>query len=237
MYLSESQVEKISMAFQVLGVRGVSVFGSSGDGGSHWSFEPFPSSSAIGRALNKIGCEFQFPVFPTGSPYVTSVGGTTWRNGNSADPVAWSGSGGGFAWQFPRPSFQDDAVSGYLKSTSQLPPSTSYNASNRAYPDVSAISVEGTSESSPTVAGIFSLVVDHRLNAGLPPLGFLGPRLYKAMAAEPGSAFESVTEGNTKTTCDNGFPAATGWDPVTGWGRPRWEGILKQFGSDAHIKR
>ena len=38
----------------------------------------------------------------------------------------------------------------------------------------SPVQVEGTSQSSPMVAGIFSLVTDHRLNAGLPPLGFLG---------------------------------------------------------------
>lgn len=180
----------------------------------------------------QIGCEFQFPVFPTGSPYVTSVGGTEWSGGDGAHPVAWSGSGGGFAWQFPRDSHQDDAVSAYLQSTSGLPPSTSYNGSNRAYPDVSAIAVEGTSESSPSVAGIFSLIMDHRLNSGLPPLGFIGPRLYKAMAADPNGAFQSVTQGNTKTSCDSGFPAAAGWDPVTGWGRPQWAGLLKHFGSD-----
>lgn len=180
----------------------------------------------------QIGCEFQFPVFPTGSPYVTSVGGTEWTGGDGAHPVAWSGSGGGFAWQFPRDSHQDDAVSAYLQSTSGLPPSASYNGSNRAYPDVSAIAVEGTSESSPSVAGIFSLIMDHRLNSGLPPLGFIGPRLYKAMAADPNGAFQSVTQGNTKTSCDSGFPAAAGWDPVTGWGRPQWAGLLKHFGSD-----
>eukprot|EP00038_Savillea_parva_P018479 m.23893 g.23893 ORF g.23893 m.23893 type:complete len:595 (-) comp4113_c0_seq1:25-1809(-) len=236
MYLSEAQVDKISTALMTLGLRGVSVFGSSGDGGSHWSFEPFPSDSAIGRALNKIGCEFQFPVFPTGSPYVTSVGGTTWKNGNAAEPQAWDGSGGGFAWQFPRPAHQDAAVSAYLAAAGNgLPPASSYNASNRAYPDVSSVSVEGTSESSPTVAGIFTLLMDQRLNAGLPPLGFLGPRLYKAMATDPTGSdapFESVTEGNTKTSCSNGFPAASGWDPVTGWGRPRWAGLVKHFASD-----
>ena len=66
-------------------------------------------------------------------------------------------------------------------------------------------------------------MMDHRLNSGLPPLGFLGP----------GEAFQSVDSGNTKTSCSTGFPAATGaWDPVTGFGRPVWAGIVKHFGAD-----
>ena len=86
--------------------------------------------------------------------------------------------------------------------------------------------------SSPTVAGIFSLVVDARLRAGLPPLGFFAPRLWQVGADYPGEAFEDVTEGNSKTSCATGFRAAKGWDPTTGWGRPVWSGILKHFGSD-----
>jgi len=57
------QVERINVGFKLLGTRGVTVFGSSGDGGSHWSFEPFPDGTAIGKALNKVGCEYQFPVY------------------------------------------------------------------------------------------------------------------------------------------------------------------------------
>jgi hypothetical protein len=44
MYVDDEQVARINVALQILGVRGVSVFGSSGDGGSHWSFQPFPST-------------------------------------------------------------------------------------------------------------------------------------------------------------------------------------------------
>merc|ERR1711972_1106887 len=166
---------------------------------------------------------------------ITSVGGTEWSgffSKDSSKPIAWSGSGGGFSWEFPAPKHQADAVATYLTTTSGVPDRKTFNASGRAYPDISAIAVEGTSQSSPLVAGIFSLVTDHRLNAGLPPLGFLGPRLYQVMKEFPGEAFESVNSGNTKTSCDNGFPAKQGWDPVTGWGRPSWHGLLKHFGSE-----
>jgi len=68
--------------------------------------------------------------------------------------------------------------------------------------------------------------------AVLRALGPLGPRIYQVAAAYPGEAFEDVTEGNSRTSCSTGFPAAKGWDPTTGWGRPIWPGLLKHFGDD-----
>ena len=238
MFLSTNQVDRISAALKILGARGVTVFGSSGDGGSHFSFGPFEGGK-IANILNDISCDFSMPVFPTTSPYVVSVGGTDWSgffNPNPKKPEAWSGSGGGFSWQFPRPAHQAATVSKYLSShsnSSEFPSPTSFNASGRAYPDISAVAVDGTSQSSPTMAGIFSLLMDHRLNAGLPPLGFVAPRLWQINQKYPGEAFESVPTGNTKTTCASGFPSdENSWDPVTGWGRPVWSGIVKHFGSD-----
>ena len=82
-----------------------------------------------------------------------------WGFLGSAHPIAWSRSGGGFSWQFPSPMHQHQAVSAYLKQTDLSPPASSFNSSNRAYPDVSGISADGTSQSSPLVAGVFSMVV------------------------------------------------------------------------------
>jgi subtilase family serine protease len=236
MFESPGQVSRINQALMSLGLRGVSILGSSGDGGSHWSFGPFSGFGKVPRALNKIGCEFQFPIFPSPSPYMVSVGGTEWEAHDPSHPVMWSGSGGGFSWQFGRPAHQDDAVKAYLTTTEGLPPSESFNASGRAYPDISAVAVMGTSQSSPTFAGIFTQLVDARLNAGLKPLGPLAPRIWHIATAFPGEAFEDVTEGNSKTSCSNGFPATKGWDPTTGWGRPVWAGLLKHFGSDASLQ-
>eukprot|EP00471_Norrisiella_sphaerica_P005370 CAMPEP_0184481504 /NCGR_PEP_ID=MMETSP0113_2-20130426/3059_1 /TAXON_ID=91329 /ORGANISM="Norrisiella sphaerica, Strain BC52" /LENGTH=628 /DNA_ID=CAMNT_0026860673 /DNA_START=94 /DNA_END=1980 /DNA_ORIENTATION=+ len=234
MFISEAQVSRISVALQVLGIRGVTVFGSSGDGGSHFSFQPF-EGGALANDLNKISCEYQIPVFPTSSPYITSVGGTIWKGDlvpDSSSPIAWSGSGGGFSRQFPMPSYQSLHVSRYLNSTKGLPDRTSFNSKMRAYPDISAVAVEGTSQSSPTIAGIFSLLTDLRLQKGLKPLGHLGPRLYANAEKFPFEAFQDVTEGNSRTFCDNGFPCSRGWDPVTGLGRPIWSGLVKHFASD-----
>lgn len=239
MFLNDDQTARINTAFQVLGVRGVSVFGSSGDGGSHFSFQSF-TGGPLADKLNEISCKFQMPVFPTSSPYIVSVGGTQWDNDDPSSPVAWemageSGTGGGFAWQFAMPDHQKAAVAAYLGNSAGLPPAGSFNAKGRAYPDISAIAAQGTSQSSPMVAGIFSLLVDQRLASGLPPLGFVAPRLWKVAAEHPGEAVQDVVQGGTSTSCDNGFPARQGWDAATGWGRPAWPGLVKYFGSDAHL--
>jgi len=230
MFLSTAQVARINTAFQVLGARGVSVFMASGDGGSHFSFGEFSTWSSIGRTLNKVSCEYQMPVAPTNSPYIVGVGVESW-SGSSSNPVTWYGSGGGFSWQFDQPQHQKATVSAYL-AKSGMPPTSSFNAKGTAYPDIAAIGHMGTSQAAPIAAGIFSMIIDHRLNAGLPPLGFVAPRIWQVAENFPGEAFFDITEGNSQTTCDNGFPATEGWDANTGHGRPIWSGLLKHFGSD-----
>ena len=266
MFMSPKQGERINHALQVLALRGVSIFGSSGDGGSHFSFERFPDSTQLGKDLNRISCDYGMPVFPTASPYITSVGGEVWQDDDPSQPVAWNRGGGGFAWAYARPSHQDRAVEKYLSRTSTtttvknrkegkeeetsssssslsssssssssflLPPASSFNASGRGYPDISGVSQDGTSQSAPLVAGIFSLVVDRRLAQGLPSLGFLGPRLYTIMETFSDTLpFQDIVEGTTAFECSMGFEGATGWDPVTGWGRPVWKHLLTHFGSD-----
>eukprot|EP00756_Hemistasia_phaeocysticola_P024234 Hpha_TRINITY_DN15936_c1_g2::TRINITY_DN15936_c1_g2_i1::g.75110::m.75110/K01279/TPP1, CLN2; tripeptidyl-peptidase I len=239
MFLTQAQVARISQAFQVLGTRGMTIFASSGDGGSHFSFGPFDGSSSIANTLNDISCEFQMPVFPTTSPYVISVGGESWQFSNPSKPEGWSRAGAGFSWELGAPAHQKEVVSAYIaaqKSAGTLPPETSFNATGRAYPDIASISSEGTSQSSPMMAGIFSLINDHRLNAGLKPLGPLGPRLYQTMQQHPGVAFEDITKGDTDFECKSGFAAAAGWDPASGWGRPIWSGMVKLFGADGHLR-
>ena len=235
MFNGTEQSERINSYFKVLGLRGVTVMGSSGDGGSHFSFSRF-TGGAIAAALNEVSCKFQVPVFPTASPYILSVGAEMWV-GSAQHPATWNynnmyGSGGGFSIQFPAPAHQQAAVSAYLKK-SGMPPPASFNASNRAYPDVAAVGVHGTSQSCPMFAGILALITDLRLSNGLPPLGFVAPRIYQVAALHPGEAFQDITVGNSCTSCANGFPATEGWDANTGFGRPVWGGMVKYFASDA----
>lgn len=105
---------------QVMGLRGTTVLGASGDGGSHWSFGAFPEEGPdadVAKALNTIGCARQSPLFPANSPYIVAVGGLTWEHDNPASVQAWScvpgsegGTGGGFSNLWAAPSFMKSAV-------------------------------------------------------------------------------------------------------------------------------
>jgi len=148
-------------------------------------------------------------------------------------------SGGGFSNYSPMPDWQTAAVKAYLTSEVKLPAAHFYNASNRAFPDVSAqgyniaiytdarnvILVSGTSAASPAFSGIVSMLNDASIMKTGKPLGFLNPLLYQMAATQEGS-FTDITEGDNRCTesgCSpfcKGFNAFKGWDPVTGLGTP-----------------
>ena len=99
---------------------------------------------------------------------------------------AWASGGGGFSNTFSRPSYQDAAVNAYLVRAN-LPDQQHWNASGRAYPDVSAlagssldgqgycVSVDGksfngftgTSASTPVWAAVIARLNGLRLAAGV----------------------------------------------------------------------
>merc|ERR1712166_834186 len=169
-----------------LGARGVSIFVASGDGG-------------VCDAHGFRDCVYR-PVFPASSPYVTAVGGTMGPESDLPERVmniADSGSytaGGGFSERFPRPAWQRQAVSGYLQSNVGKSLLAGFNASNRAYPDLSFVSnnfevviggslypmIGGTSAAAPALAGLFSLVNARRKAHGKGGVGFVNPTLYAA---------------------------------------------------------
>ena len=78
--------------------------------------------------------------------------------------------------------------------------------------------VGGTSCSAPQWAGLVA-IADQIAGHGL---GQINPTLYK-LAASPnyGTYFYDVTTGNNQADPSvPGYPATTGWDPVTGLGTP-----------------
>jgi len=122
-------------------------------------------------------------------------------------------------------------VANYFKVAPNLPPPSRYNHTGAGFPDIAAqaenfmivisgfsTGVSGTSCSSPTVAGIFSLLNDIRFSLGKSPLGWLNPLIYQ----NP-QAFNDITQGNNPGCGTQGFFAAPGWDPVTGWGTPNFQ--------------
>ncbi|XP_063806854.1 tripeptidyl-peptidase 1 [Pseudophryne corroboree] len=229
--LSVAFMERINVEFMKAAARGLTILFASGDDGA--------GCRTVGKEKNVFR-----PSFPASSPYVTTVGGTSFKNPfQVVYEVTDYISGGGFSNVFPMPDYQVSAVSKYLKSMEKLPPDSYYNHSGRAYPDVAALSdnywvvtdrvpipwVSGTSASTPVFGGILSLINDQRIKRGLSPLGFLNPALYRLQAPD---AFYDVCQGCHLSCIDDlvlgvGFCAAPGWDPVTGWGTPNFPALLK----------
>jgi tripeptidyl-peptidase-1 len=181
-------------------------------------------------------CKKFDPTWPASSPWVTSVGGTYIESGSPEQ--GWSGSGGGFSAVFKRPAYQDARVKAYL-GKAKLPPAGLFDAAGRATPDVSALatnyrvysggwgSISGTSAATPVFAGIISLINDRRIAQGKPTLGFLNTVLYGAAAGDSPVGSDIVTGDNKAPGCAAGFPAAVGYDAITGLGTPDFAVLTK----------
>ncbi|XP_067157348.1 tripeptidyl-peptidase 1 [Apteryx mantelli] len=232
--LSLAYLERVNVEFMKAAARGLTILFASGDDGA--GCRRMPGGNHTFR-----------PSFPASSPYVTTVGGTSFKNPFlvTAEVTDYI-SGGGFSNVFPMPDYQAAAVRRFLRSASKLPPSSYYNSSGRAYPDLSALSdnywvvtnriplpwVSGTSASTPVVGGMVALINDRRLQQGLSPLGFLNPVLYRLQEQGHGAAFYDVTQGCHLSCLDGtvqgqGFCAGPAWDPVTGWGTPNFPRLLR----------
>ncbi|OSD07615.1 family S53 protease [Trametes coccinea BRFM310] len=216
---SEALAESFCNVYAQLGARGTSVFFCSGDNGVYsFSFNSLCDATEFG------------PTFPSTCPFLTSVGGTQGFSPEVAAPF----SGGGFSNMFARPDYQDTAVESYLTRLGGEFAGL-FNQSGRAFPDVSAQSVdfitrisgvfelvEGTSASTPLFASVVALLNDALLTAGKPTLGFINPLLY----SEGSSALNDITSGSNPGCGAQGFPTMEGWDPVTGLGTPDYEKLL-----------
>jgi tripeptidyl-peptidase-1 len=176
---------------------------------------------------------------------VTSVGATRYVN----PEYAVSFSSGGFSDIFPRPLYQELAVTSYLTQHLGKRWAGLYNPGGRGFPDVAAqgvryhvfsggrdVLVSGTSASAPLFASLVSLLNNARLARGLPPLGFLNPWLYAVGWAGLTDIQHGGSTGCTANDSSSGVPtpyvpyaswnATPGWDPVTGLGTPNLEKLL-----------
>ncbi|KAI1321095.1 subtilisin-like protein [Xylariaceae sp. FL0255] len=244
-YFTPAYAKRQCHEFLKLGLMGTTLVFSSGDNGTL-------SRSGVYGCLDGGA---QNPSFVSTCPYVTSVGATQIEpEANVTAPevavnplndpfsflyFAYFSSGGGFSNVFPRPAYQDGAVTSYLEANADtLPASSTYNQNGRAFPDVAANGYnivntlngglnleEGTSASAPIFASIVNRLNEERLAIGKGPVGFLNPTLY----ANP-SMFNDITSGyNLGCNASKAFNASVGWDPVTGLGTPNYPKMLKVF--------
>ena len=166
----------------------------------------------------------------------------TCQNNPGVDEIAWIDSGGGFSHVFARPTYQDTTPPGStpIPDTQRGVPDIGLQASSRTGALVYVTlppsgdsglmcgnspcsagwyDIGGTSLSCPQWAGMAAIadqIAGH-------DLGLINPALYR-LASDPatyGSAYHDVTVGNNQADPDvPGYPATTGWDPVTGLGTP-----------------
>lgn len=180
--------------------------------------------------------------YPASSPWVTSVGGTSFTNrvgGGYPGESAWANSGGGFSQLFSRPLYQT--------GPGMDVPDTSQNHCAvqpcRAYPDISAAAdpstagayvcsdyspglcanpadptsaVGGTSLACPMWAGWLADTNQYLQANGGGSAGFINPTIYTFYwNPPPYPTWHDILSGS------NGyFTAGSGWDPVTGLGTP-----------------
>jgi len=215
---------------------GVTVLASTGDNGT----------ANPGKTPVKNPTTVPYPTvgWPASDPLVTAVGGTylctnpvTGVGVDSADPpvncqsnpgvreIGWIDSGGGFSHIFAKPSYQNSLPAGSsFAGDMRGIPDVAFQASARTAPlvydsfDGGWFLVGGTSCSSPQFAGLVA-IADQIAGHGL---GLINPTLYN-LASGPNysSYFYDVTTGNNQADPSvPGYPATTGWDPVTGLGTP-----------------
>jgi hypothetical protein len=200
---------------------GVTFVASSGDSGAYYGVE-----------------------YPSSSPNVLAVGGTTLYVSNSkgtyAGEVGWSGSGGGISQFESRPAFQK----GFQSSNRRTTPDVAYDAdpNSGVYVYDSAnggwFVVGGTSAGAPQWAALIAIADQGRALQGYGSLDGPSQTLYAVYAMAQKSYatyYHDITSGN------NGYSAHVGYDLVTGLGSPKANALVKELltvsgsGSGIHI--
>lgn len=204
----QTAVHSLDPAFLDAAAHNIPVTFASGDCGPTAP----PVLGSTGQCTPTIGVTADHP---SDNPWVTSVGGTIPNGGiattagRTAPDALWTArnsnsdaGGAGISTIYPKPSWQRgiaalDGING------------------RVYPDISLDASDGTSQASPTFAGILALATQLRhgdLGTVNPALAQLGPRGTAAGIVDVPAGFTNTAYNVT------GYPTATGYDVASGWG-------------------
>lgn len=204
--LSEKYVRRQCAEYMKLALQGVTVLYSSGDYGVAGNQGACidPATGNFTKPMSKDG-KFN-PSFPSGCPWVTSVGATEVANGTNIVRALINGtqpekacetvirSGGGFSNVFRLPTYQAGAVHNWWLNNPPPYSDTLFNNSQRTrgFPDVSAnganyvVAVDGnftlvygTSASAPAFGSMITLINEKRMENGKAAVGFLNSVLYE----------------------------------------------------------
>jgi kumamolisin len=204
-FMQKAELRTQHAKYLRLAALGVNVFVSSGDAGSN------PDATGHG-STGPLQAEYG-----ASDPAVIGVGGTTLRLGASGtvqEETGWPDGGGGRSAAFARPAWQKGK--GVQAGANRMVPDVSLVAD----PNTGALiifngkeeQIGGTSWSAPVWAGFCAMLNEARVNAGKPPLAFLGPQLYPLAGTE---AFRDIVSGSNGAN-----HAKAGYDMVTGLGVP-----------------
>ena len=177
-------------------------------------------------------------IYPSSSPNVVSVGGTslflTSTNQWSSE-TGWADSGGGFSTTFAEPTYQEN--DGFDNSGFRTNPDVAAVADPATGvavydpydlgPVTPWIGVGGTSVSTPIWAGMMSIADEGRVLARGRRWGRRRRLLLYGLARTAPGDFHAITQGN------NGFPAGPGYNLVTGLGFPHANLLIPALASVA----
>jgi subtilase family serine protease len=178
-----------------------------------------PGGVTFVSAAGDSGAEAEYP---SASPNVLSIGGTTLNlddNNDIASETGWSGSGGGVSSYESEPDYQQL----FQMSGMRTVPDVSYNADlNTAYFTYDSDwggtqAVYGTSAGAPQWAALIALVDQGLASNGIGSLDGATqtiPALYNLASVSYGTYYHDIVDGN------NGYAAGPGYDLVTGLGSP-----------------
>ena len=214
---TKSERQSDAQIFAALAARGVTVFASSGDGGSN------PNASTGGYTATAS----PQPSHPASDVSVTSVGATSLTldlgSGTESGETGWSvsqtgsglaASGGGVSQYFTRPDWQTGpgVPSGNMRLVPDVAATGDPSRGCYIVLNGSGVVFGGTSVSAPIWTGFGALLNQARVAAGLDPIGLLGPKIYPQIGT---TSLRDITSGN-----NGAYTCGPGYDLVTGVGAP-----------------
>jgi kumamolisin len=220
-YMPAGQMDTDAQYFGSLAGQGVSVFVSSGDGGSN------PGTDGGYSPTNPVQVES-----PANDPNVTAVGGTSLylnSNGTVSSETVWlDGTGGGQSQHFARPIWQPRT--GTIPSQNGFAGRLVPDVASDADPNTGVLVVlngtlyefGGTSLSAPTWVAFCARTNQARSSSSFPPVGLLSFQIY---------AFLGTSNLRDITTGSNGvYDAGLGFDLCTGVGVPDVNTLIGTLG-------
>jgi kumamolisin len=225
---SSAALDAINDTLKTAALLGVTICVAAGDDGSD----------------DQVGDGHAHVDFPSSSPYVLAVGGTTlkrsasgavtetaWKDGDGLRQDNGGSTGGGVSTYFPRPDWQTVTIKSVNPGAidGRIVPDVAADASaNTGYwvvVDGQGGASGGTSASAPLWASLIA-----RINASLgTPVGYLNPLLFQQGASGQTigtSGFRDIVSGDNSTASIGGYNAGAGYDAVTGWGVPVGTALL-----------